>query len=98
MATAYQEPTGEYAISGAEINRQDIQAAIAKAVELRAIHAALVQGSSPGRLLHPSASPASHHVSQFSAQDYPVFTPVISLSLSTFTFSPGIDFIVLFLC
>ncbi|CAL5200095.1 unnamed protein product [Lathyrus oleraceus] len=60
-----------------DLNRQEIQTAIAKAVELRALHAALTQGNSP------SPSPASHNarfpspspVSQFSAQDYPVFTP-----------------------
>lgn len=54
-----------------EASRQEIQAAIAKAVELRALHAALMQGNSPANLRYPSASP----VSQFSAQDYPVFTP-----------------------
>jgi hypothetical protein len=55
-----------------EISRQDIQAAIAKAVELRTLHAALMQGNSPSNLRFPSPSPAS----QFSARDYPVFTPV----------------------
>uniref|UniRef100_A0A0A0KZA9 GIL1/IRKI C-terminal domain-containing protein n=1 Tax=Cucumis sativus TaxID=3659 RepID=A0A0A0KZA9_CUCSA len=54
-----------------DVSRQEIQAAIAKAVELRALHAALMQGSSPSNLRFPSPSP----VSQFSAQDYPVFTP-----------------------
>uniref|UniRef100_A0A9I9D8J6 GIL1/IRKI C-terminal domain-containing protein n=1 Tax=Cucumis melo TaxID=3656 RepID=A0A9I9D8J6_CUCME len=54
-----------------DVSRQEIQAAIAKAVELRALHAALMQGSSPSNLRFPSASP----ISQFSAQDYPVFTP-----------------------
>ncbi|PQQ12860.1 IRK-interacting protein [Prunus yedoensis var. nudiflora] len=58
-----------------EVSRQEIQAAIAKAVELRALHAALVQGSSPANLRFPSSSPASRPASQFSAQDYPVFTP-----------------------
>ncbi|KAL6203737.1 hypothetical protein ACLB2K_027436 [Fragaria x ananassa] len=64
-------------IKNSEINRVEIQAAIAKAVELRALHAALVQGSSPANLRFPSsASPAnSRHASHFSAQDYPVFTP-----------------------
>nr|XP_011461926.1 PREDICTED: uncharacterized protein LOC101311657 isoform X2 [Fragaria vesca subsp. vesca] len=64
-------------IKKSEINRVEIQAAIAKAVELRALHAALVQGSSPANLRFPSsASPAnSRHASHFSAQDYPVFTP-----------------------
>ncbi|CAI9770559.1 unnamed protein product [Fraxinus pennsylvanica] len=64
--------------NGNEVNRQDIQSAIAKAVELRALHAALLQGkNSPTNLRFPSASPVSHsrHASQFSAQDYPVFTP-----------------------
>ncbi|XP_027929746.1 IRK-interacting protein-like isoform X1 [Vigna unguiculata] len=56
-----------------DITREEIQTAIAKAVELRALHAALTQGSSPGttNVRFPSPSPASH----FSAQDYPVFTP-----------------------
>ncbi|XP_022879071.1 IRK-interacting protein [Olea europaea var. sylvestris] len=61
-----------------EVSRPDIQAAIAKAVELREIHATLLQGKySPTNLGFPSASPVSHsrHASQFSAQDYPVFTP-----------------------
>ncbi|XP_052175697.1 IRK-interacting protein [Diospyros lotus] len=57
------------------ISRREIQAAIAKAVELRALHAALIQGNSPANLQFHSASPAPHHFSQFSAQDYPVFTP-----------------------
>ncbi|GLU24157.1 hypothetical protein SLE2022_401140 [Rubroshorea leprosula] len=62
--------------SGNEVSRQEIQAAIAKAVELRALHAALRQGTSPANLRYQSsASPASRSVSQFSAQDYPVFTP-----------------------
>lgn len=67
-----------------DVSRQEIQAAIAKAVELRALHAALMQGSSPSNLRFPSASP----ISQFSAQDYPVFTPVSSTStfLSLFFF------------
>lgn len=65
-----------------EFNRQEIQTAIAKAIELRALHAALTQGNSPGPSPGPpnarfsSHSPASRSVSQFSAQDYPVFTPV----------------------
>nr|XP_048324970.1 IRK-interacting protein isoform X2 [Ziziphus jujuba var. spinosa] len=61
-----------------EMNRQEIQAAIAKAVELRALHAALMQGSSPANHRFPSSSSpasASRPVSQFSSQDYPVFTP-----------------------
>lgn len=60
-----------------EVNRQEIQAAIAKAVELRALHAALMQANSPSNLKLPSSSsPASFPAPQFSAQDYPVFTPV----------------------
>ncbi|MED6222173.1 hypothetical protein PIB30_061780 [Stylosanthes scabra] len=54
-----------------EISREEIQTAIAKAVELRALHAALTQGSSPANARFPSPSPASH----YSAHDYPVFTP-----------------------
>ncbi|XP_043691985.1 IRK-interacting protein-like [Telopea speciosissima] len=59
------------------VSRQEIQAAIAKAVELRALHAALMQGSSPANLRLPGCvSPTiSRPSSQFSAQDYPVFTP-----------------------
>ncbi|KAK8655066.1 hypothetical protein V6N13_107658 [Hibiscus sabdariffa] len=55
-----------------EVSREEIQAAIAKAVELRALHAALMLGNnSPANQKYPSfSSPAS----QFSAQDYPVFT------------------------
>lgn len=59
-----------------EITRNEIQTAIAKAVELRALHAALMRGNSPASAKFPSPSPASCPVSQFSAQDYPVFTPV----------------------
>ena len=63
--------------SNNEVSRQELQAAIAKAVELRALHAALTQGNSPANLRYPtSASPVLRPVSQFSAQDYPVFTPV----------------------
>eukprot|EP01018_Ginkgo_biloba_P032856 Gb_14487 [translate_table: standard] len=56
-----------------EISRTEIQAALAKAVELRALHAALVQGNSPGKL-KPQTCP-SPSGSRHSAQDYPVFTP-----------------------
>lgn len=59
-----------------EVSRQEIQAAIAKAVELRALHAALMQGNSPVNNRCTSSSPVSLPVSQLSAQDYPVFTPV----------------------
>ncbi|KAE9600376.1 hypothetical protein Lalb_Chr14g0372231 [Lupinus albus] len=58
-----------------EISKQEIQSAIAKAVELRAIHAALTHGSSPVNARFSSPSPVSRSVSQFSAQDYPVFAP-----------------------
>ncbi|KAF9597341.1 hypothetical protein IFM89_017244 [Coptis chinensis] len=61
-----------------EISKQEIQAAIAKAVELRALHATLMQSNnSPASLRHPTtASPSlSRPSSQFSAQDYPIFTP-----------------------
>ncbi|KAJ4969999.1 hypothetical protein NE237_003098 [Protea cynaroides] len=60
-----------------EVKRQEIQAAFAKSVELRALHAALVQGSSPANLRLPgSLSPSiSRPSSLFSGQDYPVFTP-----------------------
>ncbi|KAK7335813.1 hypothetical protein VNO80_27872 [Phaseolus coccineus] len=56
-----------------EITREEIQTAIAKAVELRALHAALTQGSSPGttNVRFPSPSTGSH----LCVQDYPVFTP-----------------------
>lgn len=60
-----------------ELNRQEIQTAIAKAVELRALHAALTQGNSPSPSPGPAKArfPSPSPVSQFSAQDYPVFTP-----------------------
>lgn len=69
----------------AGVQRQELQAAIAKAVELRALHAALLQGSSASspiiRLPQPGASPSLSRVpNQFTAEDYPVFTPV-SVSL-----------------
>lgn len=65
--------------NGVEVSRQEIQAAIAKAVELRALHAALTQGNYPPNLRYPSSSsssPVSRPFPLFSAQDYPVFTPV----------------------
>uniref|UniRef100_A0A2P2Q4N5 GIL1/IRKI C-terminal domain-containing protein n=1 Tax=Rhizophora mucronata TaxID=61149 RepID=A0A2P2Q4N5_RHIMU len=59
-----------------EGNRQEIEATISKAVELRALHAALTQGNSPANIRFPSiSSPASRPVSHYSAHDYPVFTP-----------------------
>lgn len=66
-----------------DLNRQEIQTAIAKAVELRALHAALTQGNSPTS--HNARFPSPSPVSQLSAQDYPVFTPVSNfLSSSAF--------------
>ncbi|KAM7502614.1 hypothetical protein LguiB_001518 [Lonicera macranthoides] len=60
-------------------SREEIQSAIAKAVELRALHAALLQGNnSPATasVRSPScASPFPLHNSHLSAHDYPVFTP-----------------------
>ncbi|KAI3688220.1 hypothetical protein L1987_81930 [Smallanthus sonchifolius] len=58
-----------------EVSKHEIQAAIAKAVELRALHAALLQNNSPAHLRFPAASPLPQLASQLSAQDYPVFTP-----------------------
>lgn len=80
MEELYREDSG---INGNEISRQDIQAAIAKAVELRTLHAALMQQGSyspaasaaSAATRFPSASPLSRHASHLSAQDYPVFTP-----------------------
>ncbi|KAL3347303.1 hypothetical protein AABB24_021133 [Solanum stoloniferum] len=63
------------------VNRQEIKGAIAKAIELRALHAALLQqqqlqGNSPIKKFPSSASPtASLHSHHFSSQDYPIFTP-----------------------
>lgn len=73
-AKAFQDNNQSNNGNNPEITREEIQTAIAKAVELRALHAALTQGSSPGttNVRFPSPSPASH----YSAQDYPVFTPV----------------------
>ncbi|CAL0334125.1 unnamed protein product [Lupinus luteus] len=58
-----------------EITRQEIQSAIAKAVELRALHDALMRGNSPANARFTTPSPAPRSVSHFSAHDYPVFTP-----------------------
>lgn len=76
MATTSMSVNGD----GGNISREDIQAAIDKAVELRALHAALMQGNmnrnSPAHLRFLSASPPlPRPPSQFSAHDYPVFTP-----------------------
>ena len=69
--------------SRAPASRQDVQAAIAKAVELRQLHAALLHrgapnaraaGRSPAVIrLPPVASPAR---SRTADEEYPVFTPV----------------------
>lgn len=77
MAASYREQSENG--NGNEVSRQDIQAAIAKAVELRALHSALMQGTSPKDVRFPSVSPVSRHAPQFSARDYPVFTPVSSV-------------------
>ncbi|KAK1429096.1 hypothetical protein QVD17_11298 [Tagetes erecta] len=61
-------------MTNTEVSKQEIQAAIAKAVELRALHAALLQSNSPAHLRLPVASPVTT-LPQLSAQDYPVFTP-----------------------
>ncbi|KAK9079054.1 hypothetical protein SSX86_000724 [Deinandra increscens subsp. villosa] len=61
--------------AGTDVSKHEIQAAIAKAVELRALHAALLQSNSPAHLRFPAASPLPQHGSHLSSQDYPVFTP-----------------------
>ncbi|GFP80015.1 hypothetical protein PHJA_000144900 [Phtheirospermum japonicum] len=77
MADRYREHCEIGKIENGEISRRDIQAAIAKTVELRALHAALMAGDSPANLRFPSAaaSPVSRHARNLSAQEYPVFTP-----------------------
>jgi hypothetical protein len=78
-------------------SRQDIQAAVAKAAELRALHAALLQGGanagasfasasrSPSVIrLPPAASPALSRAgvaAPSAAEDYPVFAPVNQIRL-----------------
>lgn len=68
--------------SRAPASRQDVKAAIAKAVELRQLHAALLQRGAPNARasrspavirLPPVASPAR---SRAADEEYPVFTPV----------------------
>ena len=61
-----------------EISKQEIQTALAKAVELRTLHATLLHGNSPASTRFPtSASPSIPCSSNlYSAQDYPVFMPV----------------------
>ncbi|XP_058748871.1 IRK-interacting protein-like [Vicia villosa] len=79
--TSQQQPFQQNNNGSTDLNRQEIQTAIAKAVELRALHAALTQANSPSptstshNARFPSPSPVPHSVSQFSAQDYPIFTP-----------------------
>lgn len=73
-----------------ETTRSEIKAAIAKAVELRALHAALIRGNSSANAKFKSPSPVSRSVSQFSAHDYPVFTPV------RFFFASIMDFIYIY--
>lgn len=72
------------------ISRQDIQAAIAKTVELRTLHAALMQGNSPAKLRLPTV--ASPVFPNFTAQDYPVFTPVSIAFLPLFVFLDEIGY------
>lgn len=85
-----------------EFSRHEIQNAIAKAVELRALHAALTQGSSPGPspspaiVRFPSPSPVSRSASHFSAQDYPVFTPVSNMLYHFFFIFVGYNFVFYF--
>lgn len=75
-----------------EVKREDIEAAIAKSVEFRAHHAAVIQGNSPVKLRFDLASPVSCNASQFSAQDYPVFTPVSIHLLTLFSLFVDFDF------
>ncbi|KAH0724919.1 hypothetical protein KY284_000784 [Solanum tuberosum] len=80
--TNFEENDDEY---NGVISRQEVQAAIAKAVELRAIHASLLQGinnnnninNSPANFIKfpPHSSSSSPAANLFSAQDYPIFTP-----------------------
>lgn len=66
------------------IRRQDLQAAILKTAELRALHAALFRGGSGGSpavaMLAAGGSPlVPHGAAKLSVQeDYPVFAPVSS--------------------
>lgn len=70
-----------------EISKQEIQTAIAKAAELRTIHAALLHGNSPASMRFPTSASPSIPLSSnlFSGQDYPVFTPVTMIKF----FFPG---------
>ncbi|KAM0941488.1 putative IRK-interacting protein [Dioscorea sansibarensis] len=62
-----------------KISREEVQAAVAKAMELRALHAALLHGSTSSptvpRLLAGSSPSLASAPGHFSAEDYPVFTP-----------------------
>ncbi|XP_039120470.1 IRK-interacting protein-like [Dioscorea cayenensis subsp. rotundata] len=62
-----------------KISREDVQAAVAKAMELRALHAALLHGSTSSptvpRLLAGSSPSLARAPGYLSAEDYPVFTP-----------------------
>lgn len=69
--------------------RREKEEAIANGVKARAFQAGLLQKSSPSSaysIRNPSSSsapsPASRPLPNLSAHDYPVFTPVTSLSLS----------------
>ncbi|GJN33612.1 hypothetical protein PR202_gb22232 [Eleusine coracana subsp. coracana] len=83
MAVAGVDPTAP-SPSHAPTSRQDLQAAIAKAVELRQLHAALLQRGTPNA--HGCASPAVIRLPPTAAsparsrtagdEGYPVFTPV----------------------
>ncbi|KAL6966399.1 hypothetical protein U1Q18_032180 [Sarracenia purpurea var. burkii] len=75
-AQILQSNGGDETKTAVEISRKEVETAIAKVVELRALHASLVQGNSPVNPRLPSASPVHHLASQFSAHDYPVFTPI----------------------
>ncbi|KAF7805384.1 IRK-interacting protein [Senna tora] len=74
MAAAHNPTQRKNGTPEAQISRQEIQSAISKAVELRALHAALMQANSPSHPIPRFPSP-SRSASHFSAQDYPVFTP-----------------------
>ncbi|CAM8892734.1 unnamed protein product [Rhodiola kirilowii] len=75
MASCRSSPIRRH--GGCDVSRQEpLQCSIAKAKELRALHAALLQGSSPTSIIRNNGTAASRHATQFpAAQDYPVFTP-----------------------
>ncbi|VFQ79440.1 unnamed protein product [Cuscuta campestris] len=56
-----------------KLGREEIEDAIAKAAELRALHAALVQGDGSPASLKFSTASSPHHLPHFSAQDYPSY-------------------------